>query len=94
MVAERSMPWQMPKIWLAGEYTLLVDSHTTKEGVTYSKGDTLSLDERRATRLGNAGTIAAPGGVQAVKARVESGGGSRRDEYLYRMWELVGEWED
>jgi hypothetical protein len=94
MVAERSMPWQTPKIWLAGEYTLLADSHTTKEGVTYAKGDTLRLDERQATRLGNAGTIASPGGVQAVKARVESGQASRRDEYLYRMWELVGEWED
>jgi hypothetical protein len=52
------------------------------------------LDERQATRLGNAGTIASPGGMQAVRARVESGQGSRRDEYLYRMWELAGEWED
>jgi hypothetical protein len=98
MVAERSMPernmpWQTPKIWLAGEYTLLVDSHTTKEGVTYSKGDTLSLDERQATRLGNAGTITYPGGMRAVRARVEGGRGSRRDAYLYRMWELAGEWE-
>jgi hypothetical protein len=94
MVAERSMPWEKTKFWRAGEYTLLVDSCTTAEGVTYSKGDTVRLDDQQATRLGNAGTIASPGGVLAVKARVESGQGSRRDEYLYRMWELVGEWED
>ena len=65
-----------------------------EEEITYSKGATITLDERQATRLGNAGTIASPGGMQAVKARVESGRGSRRDEYLYRMWELAGEWED
>jgi hypothetical protein len=67
---------------------------TAFEGITYSMVATLTLDERQATRLGNAGTIASPGGMQAVRARVESGGGSRRDEYLYRMWELSGEWED
>jgi hypothetical protein len=39
--------------------------------VTYSKGDTLALDELQATRLGNARIVAPPGGVQAVKARVE-----------------------
>jgi hypothetical protein len=89
----RWSPGEPDRIWPAGVYTLLADSHTTEEGVTYSKGDTFALDERRATRLGNAGTIASPGGVQAVKARVESGRGSRRDEYLYRMWELAGEWE-
>ncbi len=93
MGTEWSMRWQTAKIWLAGEYTLLADSHTTSEGVTYSKGDTLNLDERQATRLGNAGTIAFPGGMQAVRARVEGGQGSTRDEYLYRMWELAGYWE-
>ena len=93
MGTERSMPWQTAKIWLAGEYTLLAGFHTTNEGVTYSKGDTLNLDERQATRLGNAGTIAFPGGMQAVRARVEGGQGSTRDEYLYRMWELAGYWE-
>jgi hypothetical protein len=32
--------------------------------------------------------------MEAVRARVETGRGSMRDEYLYRMWELAGEWED
>jgi hypothetical protein len=93
MTERRWSPGEPRRIWAAGEYTLLADSHTTEEGITYSKGEILTLHEREATRLGNAGTIAAPGGVQAVKARVESGRGSRRDEYLYRMWELAGEWE-
>jgi hypothetical protein len=94
MTEGRWSPGEPDRIWPAGTYTLLTDSHTTEEGITYSKGDTIVLDERQATRLGNVGTIAPPGGVQAVKARVESGGGSRRDQYLYRMWELAGEWED
>ena len=94
MTEGRSLPGEPSRIWAAGEYTLLADSHTTAEGITYSKGATITLDERQATRLGNAGTIASPGGMQAVRARVESGQGSRRDEYLYRMWELAGEWEN
>jgi hypothetical protein len=94
MAAQPRKPWEPQKLWPAGEYTLLADSHTTKEGVKYSKGDTLNLDDRQATRLGNAGTIASPSGMQAVRARVEGGRGStRRDEYLYRMWELAGYWE-
>jgi hypothetical protein len=84
---------QRGRIWPAGEYTLLADSYSTEEGVEYSKGDTLALREREATRLGNAGSIASPEGMQAVKARVEGGRGSRRDRYLYRMWELAGEWD-
>ena len=83
-------PW---RIWRAGDYTLLVDSHTAEDGITYSRGDTLALREREATLLGNRGAIAAPGGMRAVKARVEGGQGSRRDHYLYGMWELAGEWD-
>ena len=94
MAAQPRKPWGPQKLWPAGEYTLLADSHTTKEGVKYSKGDTLDLDDRQATRLGNAGTIASPSGMQAVRARVEGGRGSTRDEYLYRMWELSGAWEE
>jgi hypothetical protein len=94
MTEGRSLPGEPRRIWAAGEHTLLGDSHTTGEGITYSMGVTITLDERQATRLGNAGTIAPTGGMQAVKARVESGQGSRRDEYLYQMWELAGEWED
>ena len=94
MTEGRSLPGEPSRIWAAGEYTLLADSHTTEEEITYSKGATITLDERQATRLGNAGTIASPGGMQAVRARVESGQGLRCDEYLYRMWELAGEWED
>ena len=95
MAAQPRKPWEPQKLWPAGEYTLLADSHTTKEGVKYSKGDTLNLDDRQATRLGNAGTIASPSGMQAVRARVEGGRRStRRDEYLYRMWELSGAWEE
>jgi hypothetical protein len=93
MTEEWRPPGQPHRIWPAGEYTLLANSHITGEGLTYAKGDTLSLRQREATRLGNAGTIAYPGGMQAVKARVEGGQGSRRDEYLYRMWELAGEWD-
>ena len=64
---------QPARIWSAGEYTLLADSHTiTEEGVTYSKGDTFFLREKEATRLGNAGAIASPEGMQAVKARTRS----------------------
>jgi hypothetical protein len=94
MTEGRALPGEPSRIWAAGEYTLLADSHTTEGGITYSKGAIITLGERQATRLGNAGTIASPGGMQAVRARVESGQGSRRDKYLYRMWELAGEWED
>src|SRR5215218_2359670 len=72
MTEGRSLPGEPSRIWAAGESTLLADSHTTEEGITYSKGATITLDERQATRLGNAGTIASPGGMQAVKARVEA----------------------
>ncbi len=94
MAAERRMPWEVTKLWPAGEYTLLADSHTTENGSPYSKGDTLSLSEREATRLGNAGTIASPDGMYAVKARVESGRGTVRDEYLYGLWDLTEAWQD
>jgi hypothetical protein len=94
MVAERSMPWEKTKFWPAGNYTLVAVTHTTEEGLTYSKGDTLSLDEREATRLGDAGTIATADGMQAVRARVEGGRCSRRDRYLCQLWELAGEWDD
>jgi len=93
MATERRMSWELKKLWPAGEYTLLTDSHTTEDGLPYSKGDTLSLSEREATRLGNAGTIASPDGMYAVKARVEGSRGTVRDEYLYHMWELTGAWE-
>ncbi len=94
MATKRRMSWELKKLWSAGEYTLLADSHTTEDGVPYSRGDTLSLSEREATRLGNAGTIASPDGMYAVKARVESGRGTLRDEYLCQMWELTGVWEE
>jgi hypothetical protein len=87
------MPWEKTRFWSAGEYTLLADSFTTEEGVTYSKGDTVRLAEREATRLGNAGAIALPGGKEAVRARVEVGRCSRRDRYLCEVWGLAGEWE-
>ena len=93
MATKRRMSWELKKLWPAGEYTLLADSHTTEDGLLYSKGDILSLSEREATRLGNAGTIAPPDGMYAVKARVESGRGTLRDEYLCQMWELTGAWE-
>ena len=94
MVAERSMPWDKKRFWFAGEYTLLADFFTTEAGVTYSKGDTVRLDDQQATRLGHAGSISAPDGMQAVRARVEGGRGSRRDKYLCQMWELAGAWEE
>jgi hypothetical protein len=93
MTEGRWSPGEPDRIWPAGTYTLLTDSHTTEEGITYSKGDTLVLDERQATRLGNAGSIASPEGKQAVRARVEGGRGSRRDKYLCQMWELAREWD-
>jgi hypothetical protein len=86
--------WELKKLWPASEYTLLVDSYTAEDGVTYSKGDTLALNQWEATRLGNDGDIASPSSMYAVRARTESGRGTRRDEYLYRMWELTGAWEE
>ena len=94
MATERRMSWELKKLWPAGEYTLLADSHTTENGLPYSKGDILSLSEREATKLGNAGTIAFPDGMYAVKARVESGRGTVRDEYLYGLWDLTEAWQD
>ena len=94
MVTERRLPWEPKKFWHAGEYTLLVDSYTTDDGLAYSKGDTLALSQWEATKLGNAGAIASPGSMYAVRARAESGRGTRRDEYLYQMWTLTGAWQD
>ncbi len=94
MVGVPRRPWERQKLWPAGEYTLLADSYITEDRVAYSRGDTFVLDERAATRLGNGGAITPPGGMHAVRARVESGKGSKRDEYLYRMWELAGAWGD
>jgi hypothetical protein len=88
------MPWEPKRIWATGEYTLLADSQTTKDQMTCSRGETLFLEEREATRLGNAGVIASPDSMHAVRARVESGRGTWRDEYLYQMWKLSGVWED
>ena len=94
MVGVPRRPWEAQKLWPAGEYTLLADSHTTRSRVTYSRGDTLALDEAGATKLGSAGAIASPGSMHAVRARAESGKGTKRDEYLCRMWELSGAWGD
>ena len=35
---------------------------------------------------------ASPSSMYAVRARAESGRGTKRDEYLYRMWNLAGAW--
>ncbi len=94
MATKRRMPWEMKRLWPAGEYTLLADSHTAEDGLTYLKADILVLSEREATRLGNAGIIASPNGMYAVKARVESGRGTVRDEYLYGLWDLTEAWQD
>jgi hypothetical protein len=94
MVGVQRRPWEWQKLWPAGEYTLLADSHTADDQVTYSKGDTIALSEREATRLGNAGVIASPGSMHAVRARAESGRGTVRDEYLCQIWELTGAWEE
>jgi hypothetical protein len=94
MATDLRMPWDRMKLWPAGAYTLLADSYTAQDRVTYSRGDTLALNEVEATRLGNAGVIAFPDSVRAVGARAESGRGTKRDEYLYQMWKLAGVWED
>lgn len=94
MATERRMPWERRKLWPAGAYTLLAHSYTTQDGVMYSRGDTFTLDEVEATRLGNTGAIASPNSMHAVGARAESGQGTKRDEYLYQMWKLAGVWED
>jgi hypothetical protein len=93
MAGERRVARELERIWPAGEYTLLADSHTAEDRVTYSKGATLTLSQGEATRLGNSGVISPPGGMHAVRARVESGQGNLRDEYLYQMWELTEAWE-
>ena len=94
MATRGRMPWELKKLWPAGEYTLLADSHTAENRVTYSKGDTILLSGSEATRLGNAGSIASPSSMYAVRARVESGRGTLRDEYLCQMWELTGVWQE
>jgi hypothetical protein len=94
MATERRMPWELTRLWLAGEYTVLVDSHTAEDGLTYSKGTVVSLSEREATRLGNAGVIVPPDSMHAVRARVEGGLGTVRDEYLCEIWELTGAWRE
>jgi hypothetical protein len=94
MAAQPRRSWELKKLWPAGEYTLLVDSYTAEDQVTYSKGDALALNQWEATRLGNEGAIASPTSMYAVKARTEGGRGTMRDEYLYRMWELTGAWEE
>jgi len=94
MAARLRRSWERPKLWPSGEYTLLADSYTAENRATYSKGDTLALRQWEATRLGNKGAIASPTSMHAVRARTESGKGTARDEYLYRMWELAGAWEE
>jgi hypothetical protein len=44
--------------------------------------------------LGDEGAIASPTSMYAVRARTESGRGTARDRYMYRMWELTGAWEE
>ena len=94
MATERRMSWELKKLWPAGEYTLLADSHTTENGLPYSKGETLSLSQWEATKLGNDGAVAAPASMRAVRARVEAARGTLRDEYLCQMWDLSGAWEE
>ena len=94
MVGARPRPWEPQRIWPRGEYTLLADSHTAEDGLTYAKGESLTLSEREATRLGNAGAIAPPDSMHAVRVRTECGRGTMRDEYLYQMWTLTGALQD
>jgi len=94
MVGARPRPWEPQRIWPTGEYTLLADSHTAENGLTYSQGETLALSEKEATRLGTAGAIAPPDSMHAVRARTESGRGTMRDGYLYQMWTLTGDLQD
>jgi hypothetical protein len=94
MAIGRRRSWERRKLWPAGEYTLLADSLKAEDGVAYSKGDTLTLGEREATKLGHTGAIASPDSMRAVGARAESGRGTKRDEYLYQMWKLTGAWEE
>jgi hypothetical protein len=94
MATRGRMPWERKRLWPSGEYTLLVDSHTAENGVTYSKGDILALNQWEATRLGNTGAVAPPSSMYAVRARIESERGTVRDEYLYQVWQLTGAWED
>jgi len=94
MAIGRRMPWETTRFWPAGEYTLLVDSYEAQNGMKHSKGETLSLSQWDATKLGNAGDVAAPASMRAVRARVESGRGTLRDEYLCQIWDLTGAWQE
>jgi hypothetical protein len=94
IATKRRRPWELTKFWPAGEYSVIADSYTAKDGGTYAKGETIALSEREATWLGTAGTVASPTSMYAVRARVESGRGTLRDEYLCQMWELTGVWEE
>ena len=62
--------------------------------MTYSKGESLALSEREATRSGNAGAIAPHHNTHAARVRTESGRGTKRDEYLYQIWTLTGALQD
>jgi hypothetical protein len=59
----------------------------------YSKGDTLVLGEREATRSGDTGTVVPSGSMHAVRARAESGR-AQTGRVLYEMWKLTGALED
>ena len=52
MAAQLRRSWELKKLWLAGEYTLLIDSYTAEDRVAYSKGETLALNQWEAARLG------------------------------------------
>jgi hypothetical protein len=85
MAMGQRRPRGQKKQWPAGEYTLLTDSQTAEDGVMYSKGDTFVQGEREAMRLVDTGAVVPSGSMHAVRARTESGRGTKRDEYLYEM---------
>ncbi len=69
MATQPRNPWARKKLWPAGEYTLLVDSYTAEDWVTYRTGDTLALNQGEETRLGNEGAIALPSCMHAVRGQ-------------------------
>src|SRR5918912_2974224 len=55
--------------WKAGRYILIEDRFSPKPGVEYTFGAEVELSADDALRLGEAGSIAKPGSVQAETAR-------------------------
>lgn len=65
------MPRNQVQVYPEGEYTLLVDNWMKPDSTEWVRGDTLTLDQAEATRLGNANAVAQKDTYEAKVARGE-----------------------